>query len=691
MDQAKANHFDDGHNSTPSDKLNGLVIEMNLKLWEKIKDLKLRFINSDEDPGKATYMNFEVAQSWIRSKQFGVDPHMHTLGPNLNPGELQAKINDKKFLIETAIPFIKKYYQVLSTSEYYMILTDEAGTILFTLGEREETNEFKTINACPGAVWSEQAIGTTAHSLSIRLGKPVQLAGPCNYCLALQNNISSSAPITDETGKIIGTLVVVQMTARQGINKNQIHSLGWVISMAYAIENEMRLRKRNYDLKTLNNTLQAILSAVDEGFITLNNEGKIMHINKEAALILGKLISEIRNKHFTEFMSDRIPVDKVLQTGNPAHDYETTIANSHSEGQYLISIEPILNGSEEITAGVVMRISRTEKVNRLVTYRGGSEATFTFDSIIGKSPAINGTIAEAKKVARIPAGILLVGESGTGKELFAQAIHNNSRPDGPFVALNCASMPRNLIESELFGYEAGSFTGAERKGRPGKIELANGGTLFLDEIGDMPIEIQPILLRCLQDKKVLRLGGNHYTPVDFRVIAATNKNLHKMIQEKQFREDLYFRLAIFKIVIPSLRARGDDVVLLTQYFIDQISGRMGLNPPELSGEVLMRIKDYSWPGNIRQLENAMVYAVNMAQNGMITLNNLPDEVVNDYNDDDMDSPPDRLLSMEEIEKRAIENTLKHTGYNVADTADVLEMGKTTLYRKFKEYNISFPK
>jgi len=692
LNQAKVNAINCLLNSTMPKNKNEPLIDMNLESWKEIKNFKPRFINNNEDPQKMSFMNLDVAKSWIRSKEFGVDPYMQTLGTSMNPKELHDRINDKKMLIETAVPFINKYYTVLSTSDYYIILTDETGTILFTLGEPGEANAFYAINARPGANWSEQTIGTTAHALSITLGKPVQLAGPCNYCMVLQDNISSSTPIIDETGDIIGTLVVVQMTANRNINKTQIHSLGWVISMGYAIEDELQLRTRNYDLKAVNNTLQAILSAVDEGFITLNTDGIITHINKEAAKTLGKSIPEIENKHFTEYMSNRIPFDKVLQTGKPIHDYETTIANGNSEVQYLISIEPIQNDTGEILVGTVIRISRSEKVNRLVTHRGGSEATYTFKSIIGKGKAINKTIEDAIKFSQIPAGILLTGESGTGKELFAQAIHNHARPDGPFVALNCASIPRNLIESELFGYEAGSFTGAERKGRPGKIELANGGTLLLDEIGDMPIEIQPVLLRCLQDKKVMRLGGNHYIPVNFRVIAATNKDLYQMVQEKQFREDLYFRLAIFKIIIPPLRARDDDIILLTQYFVEQISQRMGLIAPELSKEVLTKIKNYSWPGNIRQLENAMVYAVNMAQNGLITINNLPDEIINDYNsNNDMDSISNRLLSMVEIEKKAIENTLMYTGNNVADTADILGIGKTTLYRKFKEYSIILPK
>lgn len=194
---------------------------------------------------------------------------------------------------------------------------------------------------------------------------------------------------------------------------------------------------------------------------------------------------------------------------------------------------------------------------------------------------------------------MLIGESGTGKELFAQAIHNNYCPEGPFIAINCASMPRTLIESELFGYEGGTFTGAEKKGRPGKFELASGGTLFLDEIGDMPIEIQPLLLRVLEERKVMRLGGNKYIPVNVRIIAATNKDLCQMISANHFREDLYYRLAVFRIDIPPLRSRKQDTLVLARYFIEETCRRINVKAPELSEDARETIRNYSWPGNAR--------------------------------------------------------------------------------------------
>jgi transcriptional regulator with PAS, ATPase and Fis domain len=280
--------------------------------------------------------------------------------------------------------------------------------------------------------------------------------------------------------------------------------------------------------------------------------------------------------------------------------------------------------------------------------------------------------------------VLLNGESGTGKELFAQAIHSDSRSNGPFVAINCASIPRNLIESELFGYEGGAFTGAERKGRLGKIEAANGGTLFLDEIEDMPLEVQSALLRVLDDKKVLRISSNKYIPVDFRLIAATNKDIFQLIKEKKFRNDLYFRLSIFKLDIPPLRDRGSDILLLAGYFIYKICDKMHWKSPKLSPEVNEILTEYYWPGNVRQLENAMVHAVYMSRNGLIKVNDLPDEVKNNYS---FEGSLDREIKpLREIEKAAIICAL-HREKNKVKVAGLLGLSKQTLYRKIKEYGI----
>jgi len=310
-------------------------------------------------------------------------------------------------------------------------------------------------------------------------------------------------------------------------------------------------------------------------------------------------------------------------------------------------------------------------------------AIHTFEDIAGKSPAMVKAKSIARKISGIPESILLIGDSGTGKELFAHAIHNEAYSQNPFVAINCAAIPRSLIESELFGYEGGSFTGAERKGRVGKIEMANGGTLFLDEIGDMPLDLQPVLLRVLEDKRIMRVGGNKYIPVNFRVIAATNRNLYEMVERKEFREDLYFRLAAFKISIPPLKNRGEDIISLAKFFIEKQC--MQLNRPllELDTDAQKKIMAYHWPGNVRELKNCMLWAVSMAEN-KIKIEDLPEEITCNTNSDSNSSQP---RTMQEFERQAITEAMTYCNQNISDAAQVLGWTRPTLYRKLKDYGL----
>lgn len=681
-------HFNktDISNKADFDCLFKALGNVDTSIWDDIKESKHQFLLNNTDTRTLSCVYPEVAESWVRSKDCNVDPFMEKFGFHINPKDFAAIIKEKKILIETTSAYIKNFMPLLTGSGYLMGLTDENGVVLLLEGAQREIESFEKINVHVSAVLSEELVGTTAHALCIHHRKPVQIIGPYNYCIVFQDNITSATPILDENGDVIGTLLVVQMLAKKDLRDMQSHSLGWVISMGYAIENLLKTKKQNYGLRIMNGILEATLSLVDQGIITVNKEGQINHINKEGAKIFGKLPEDVTGKDYKKLMKQEqsLRVSQILQGGNPVSDYETTIAYEKSERQYFMNVKPVLDGQEEMPKGAVIRLVRTDKVDRLIAHRSGATAAYRFEDILGTCSSMEKAIKVARHVGGMVYNVLLIGESGTGKELFAQAIHNQNRPDGPFVAINCASMPRNLIESELFGYEAGAFTGAERKGRPGKFELANGGTLFLDEIGDMPIEIQPVLLRVLEDKRVMRLGSDRYIPVDFRIVAATNKDLYKMVREKSFREDLYFRLSIFKIAIPPLRERGEDIFLLAQYFIEDICKKMKYQVPELSPAVYKKIREYDWPGNVRQLENAMVYAVNMAQDGIIKLNNLPDELF--YNSL-TDKVNQNLLSLSELEKRSIQDAMIYTGNNTLEMARILGLGRTTLYRKLKEYDI----
>jgi transcriptional regulator with PAS, ATPase and Fis domain len=320
---------------------------------------------------------------------------------------------------------------------------------------------------------------------------------------------------------------------------------------------------------------------------------------------------------------------------------------------------------------------------------------FTFDDIVGSSPQLEKVKSYTKKFAKLNSNILIQGESGTGKELFAKAIHNERCLDGPFLALNCAAIPSGLIESELFGYEGGAFTGAERKGRPGKIELAHGGTLFLDEIGDMPLKLQPVLLRVLEEHKTMRVGGSNFISIDFSLVAATNKDLQKLVAENKFREDLYYRIAVFKISIPPLRERPQDILTLSEYFIALFAQKQGMAPPLLNDDVKNILLSYSWPGNVRQLENAIFYSVNMCNGYIVIPSDLPDEItcappvfpkaiaLNTITE----AVPGGGNTIKDMERNAILKALAKTGGHIGKAAKLLGYCRATLYRKIRKYNM----
>lgn len=377
-------------------------------------------------------------------------------------------------------------------------------------------------------------------------------------------------------------------------------------------------------------------------------------------------------------------IEDALLKGYNVHDLELSVGYDTQYKKYMISIDQIWDEERKIRQGAVIYMTKLSRMDKIIGKRGGMKAYFTFNDIKGESEAMKQAKDFAKQVASAGTNILLLGESGTGKELFAQAIHNSYCPDGPFIAVNCASLPRNLIESELFGYEGGAFTGADKKGRPGKFELANGGTLLLDEIGDMPTEIQPVLLRALEDRQIVRIGGTKYIPIDVRIIAATNKDLVELIKKQQFREDLYFRLAVFKINIPPLRERENDALLLANYFVETTCQKIGKQPLQIGPDAGEVIRAYHWPGNVRQLENAIVHAVYMCKGNIIMASDLPPEITSmEHRLEDSDE----ILSIAELEKKAIIKAMNVTGNNTAQAAKMLGIGRTTLYKKLKDYNI----
>lgn len=320
-------------------------------------------------------------------------------------------------------------------------------------------------------------------------------------------------------------------------------------------------------------------------------------------------------------------------------------------------------------------------LSHLVSKSSGLHAKYTFDDIIGKSKAIVELKKQAKSISNSPSTVLIQGESGTGKELFAQSIHNNSsRRNKNFVALNSGAIPKNLIESELFGYEEGAFTGARKGGHPGKFELAHEGTLFLDEIGEMSLDMQIRLLRILQDGCVTRLGGNKCIATDVRVIASTNKDLKKKVKKGSFRKDLYYRLSVIPLYLPPLREREGDIELLVQHFLKEKSRKLNKPIPKIRDDIYEKILNHSWPGNVRELENCIENIVNLEGDSSFSFD---EEKTRNYKDTTCFNYD--MCTLREWEKRAILACVEKCDGNITKAASILGINRCTLYSKLDEY------
>ncbi|MGE5405096.1 MAG: sigma-54 interaction domain-containing protein, partial [Candidatus Saccharibacteria bacterium] len=317
-----------------------------------------------------------------------------------------------------------------------------------------------------------------------------------------------------------------------------------------------------------------------------------------------------------------------------------------------------------------------------------SGARYSFDAIVGSSSAIETAKENAGQLIKTKAPVLITGETGTGKELFAHAIHQaGPRRDRPFIRINCASIPENLVESELFGYDEGAFTGAKKGGKPGKFELAHGGTIFLDEINELPYYIQAKLLRVLQEGEIDRVGGTQVSVVDVRVISATSADLQKLVKEKKFREDLFYRINAFQLKIPALRERTDDIPLLCEHFIDNCNYELGTTATSVDSKVLQIFAQHNWPGNVRELRNIMQRACLNAGSDAIQVMHLPPEFANKLVTADSSEVQDLQSVLDSAEKQHIIKVLQSVRWNRNKAAEILGINRTQLYRKMKKYEL----
>lgn len=439
---------------------------------------------------------------------------------------------------------------------------------------------------------------------------------------------------------------------------------------------------------------ETILNHSHEGIISTDMNNKIIHINSSAGKILDIDTSLSIGNSADKIISD----SKFITMLNDEKDYSDELLKIKN-GKIILNKVGTSLGKEMIgnviTFQNISSVHNTDIKIRSKLYQRGLAAKYSFTDIIGESLPLKETIKKAQTFAKVPSNILIIGNTGTGKELFSQSIHNySSRKNGPFVAVNCAAIPENLMESEFFGYAGGAFTGASKEGKIGFFELAHEGTIFLDEISELPLNLQGKLLRVIQESEVMRIGHDKVIPIDIRIICATNKDLKSLVNRGEFREDLYYRLCVLQLRLPPLRDRGQDILLLANHYIHQYASTVSKNTPLLAPEAEKLFLNYSWDGNIRELRNVCEQLVVLNETGIISEQEVSNILLTEVSKDRekssiLDSPFSNDLPAErkEFERNLIMKALKESNYNKTKAASLLGMNRSTLWKKLKKYNI----
>jgi len=464
------------------------------------------------------------------------------------------------------------------------------------------------------------------------------------------------------------------------------------------------LNRMNQELTFLNQNLSNVLRNISDGVVTISRNGEVEILNPFFSPIDNDSDTEIKTRLKDFLLSGKTKLmNSLFIKKKPFRNEEIMLPAKDGLLHLLASGTPIFNESGVVDKCVII-LRPIKEIHNLVNRFSGAQATFHFDDIVTGDRTMSELIKSARVAAANMNHVLIQGESGTGKELFAQAIHNESpRRKGPFLAVNCGAIPRELIGSELFGYVEGAFTGAKKGGSPGKFELASGGTLFLDEIGDMPFEQQVALLRVIQDKTITRLGGQEIIPIDVRIVCATNKDLAAEMKKGNFRNDLYYRLNVINIKIPPLRERRGDIILLFKQFLKMSEGRFEKIIQTIKDDVYDFLLKYDWPGNVRELQNVVERMLNVMSGPALEIKHLPVEIRGFFANIETAAltgkggehlsmtikearDMNRVL-MADTEKKHIMRLLGDYNGNVSKIAGAMGISRTTLYKKMQHYQI----
>jgi transcriptional regulator of acetoin/glycerol metabolism len=634
--------------------------------------------NGSERVGAAN----RITQSWIRClDEYRLDPGTCAEPEVVPAAELLARQERLADVQAVAKVEMTNLYQQLAGSGYAIMLTDREGVLLNYFGDPAFTHAASRTGLMPGAIWSERVQGTNGMGTCLFERRPVTVHQDEHY---LSRNIGLScaaAPIFDHDGELVGVL-----DASGESRLAQQHTLALVSMSVQMIENRVFLHRFRHDFILRFHNRPEFVGTLSEGAIALSVTGKVLAATRCALFqlgvgdrteIVGRDITELFNITFSGLIDST-----VRKAFHPVPIFEIR----NGARFFAVMYQPLSNPAKRHAAhlGLLPGVGAKESA------KPASDSAF--DKLEFGDPVMAANIEKAKRVLERNVAIMLLGETGTGKEMFARAIHaSGSRASRPFVAINCASIPEALIESELFGYRSGAFTGANKEGQRGKLLQANSGTLFLDEIGDMPVALQARLLRVLEEREVAPLGSDTPVRLDIRLISATHCDLQKKIALGEFREDLYYRLQGVTLTMPPLRERADRRALIRHLAVEESDPG---EPVELDSRLLALLEQQRWPGNVRQLRHLLRSMIALRETDRLTVRDLPPEY-RSAADDARPAPcpapdsPDQasLNTLESAERSALLQELQRHAWNLSGVARELGMSRNTLYRKLQRLNI----
>ena len=600
----------------------------------------------------------------------------------LSPQELEKLQAEHHDLLDIAKPVLNMILLSTSETQPIVILTAANGVILHIIGDKESLSVQETFYNTPGVICDDKTLGVRATTLALHQKKPISLCGSEHYLEIFHESLCYAAPVYDHNGEIIASISIAT-----SLKKYHPHTMAMLTAAAENIS--MQMQKKDLDKKKnyLSSLVYSICNALPDGIVALDMKNTIVYVNHAADEIFGLPSADLVGRPVPDFIQ-KASMEELAQTisSRKQNTIPVLIKDKSVENKYLCRIQPLMQGNHN-QIGMTLFLASDEQILKGITQVGGNKAYYRLEDILGDSPQIRGCIKLAQKIAKKASRVLITGESGTGKELFAQAIHNaGPRRSGPFVAISCASIPRELVEAELFGYVSGSFTGASKGGAVGKFELAQNGTLFLDEINSLPLEAQGKLLRALQQNEIVRVGGKAPIPVNAHVISATNVNLPELVRARMFREDLLYRLNSVEIQIPALRERPGDTEILIRHFVGNYA-RSQKREITISQTWLDAMLRHGWTGNVRELENACEYALIVCDGNTLQLRHVPPSISGIEGVQDTGARSIHCDNVDDAYRKWLCVALESCDGNITAASEKFGISRSTLYRKIKKYGL----